>query len=147
MAVRGDVDVGPRQELLGSLSKQEHSQVCRGGAGVGGRRELVRDECSRPLLGSGPIGKPVAEVALQPQIVQIVERAAEDRSFFDGVGHSAAAQHPRILTRTDAAGQQARAVTSRDRAGTVGRWRVQSSPDQRDGSGTAGCLYSAGRIQ
>lgn len=54
-------------------------------AGVGGGGELVRHQCPRPLFGPDPIREPVREVAVQAQVVQILECTAEHRSLFDGV--------------------------------------------------------------
>ena len=75
--------------------EQEDSQVSRYHAGVGGNGELVRAEGAGPILGSGPVRKAVAKIAFQPQIVQVIERAAEHGPLLDRVAQAPGAQHAR----------------------------------------------------
>lgn len=107
--------------------------MSRSDATVGGGSELVRRQRSWPVVGSGPVREPVTEVALQPQVVQVLERAAEHRAPFDAVGHPVSSP-----VRMDIIN----AATSINFA-VLGVLLQPSPPVIPRPAVTAGCLYSA----
>ena len=95
MPVGREVDVGAGQVPVGSLRKQEHSQMGRGHPGIGGGGELVGQERRGPVPGPGPFRKAVSNIPFEAQLVQIVQAAAEHGPLLDRVGHPPRAQEAR----------------------------------------------------